>query len=212
MYPQNDTLRLLIGYFYLVYFLYFSFSSTGLSVQRSMESFHTIMWCICLYKVSVIHFGDASILAANNWTVSFSAPVHGLINAAVQVRWFTIYTIDIWPWSYKLQSYYAYRIHIISGKYTISIISWTTSALAFVGTITIAVFSMVGPSAVSENVFRASTATVAVDVFNNVLNTATLCFFLNDRRSGVKRYTTYSSPEHIGTKLVGVWYIIEQII
>lgn len=141
-----------------------------------------------LYRLTVTYFGDLEEIGSRHWSVDASVLLHSIISATVQVR-----TILFRPTSHLLltsvmeQSYYAYRIYVLSGRRTISILSWSIAVLEVLGGIAITVLLRVGPVAYPPAMFKTTTAIMSLDVTINVLNTSALCYYLHKKRSGVKR-------------------------
>lgn len=85
-----------------------------------------------------------------------------------------------------MKAYYAYRVYILSGRLYISMISWSVSLLEIGGSLTVTVLlQQYGPVIYGQRFVWLSTATIACDVFIDVLNTTALCYWLHRLRSGI---------------------------
>lgn len=96
------------------------------------------------------------------------------------------------------QAYYAYRIHILSGKLFLPIVSWTGSTLHFVCALIEVVFEY-DPS-IGENASRqfrwSEYTTLAFDIVVDTINTAGLSVFLyrQKRQNELPRYISSEMP------------------
>lgn len=69
----------------------------------------------------------------------------------------------------------------------VSVLSWTGSLLEVVGSCygTYALVTATGPY--PENLYRAITATAALDVLIDIINTSSLCYCLYKRRTAARK-------------------------
>lgn len=105
-----------------------------------------------------------------------------------------------------VQGYFAYRIHILSGKWTISIISWIGSFCAIV----VATVILVLENTLETQEFAAlypqmETAAVVLLVSVDLINTVALCTYLKIGKTG------HQGTDHVLNKLF-LWTIRESIL
>lgn len=133
------------------------------------ETAHTFCFWIYLYRVTVLNYGDLSILTKRDWSLSLSVVFHGIISALVQ-------------------AYYAYRIWVLSRWHYISIISWGGSVLEILGSIGITTaLQKFGPIEFTAHWKWIAIATIGLDVFIDTVNTVALSLFLYTHRTGFKQ-------------------------
>jgi len=131
-----------------------------------LEAFHTTSMCYFLYWLTVTNYGNLEALAAGHWPLNVSATCDGLVGALVQ-------------------SFFAYRIYTLTGKWYITLISWLGSATAFAMTFAITILSFkLSVAAFSINYSWLATSGLSVLLFVDVVNTAALCTYLRIERTG----------------------------
>lgn len=100
-----------------------------------------------------------------------------------------------------VQGYFAYRIQILSGKWTVTVVSWILSFLAVVGSLTTIVLAQT--STVLDLPARyliLGTVTVVLLVLVDLINTLALCAYLKIGKTG------YKNTDHMLNKLF-LWTI-----
>lgn len=105
-----------------------------------------------------------------------------------------------------MQGYFAYRIHILSGKWIITIVSWTLSFLALVGSVT--TIALAQTSKASDPPARyliLGTVTVVLLVVVDLVNTLALCTYLKIGKTG------YKGTDHMMNKLF-LWTVRESVL
>ncbi|KAH9943618.1 hypothetical protein B0H21DRAFT_488966 [Amylocystis lapponica] len=126
-----------------------------------LESFLTILTCIYLYTITITSYGDADALDVMPWSMDLMFFVGGLVSAIIQ-------------------AFFSWRIHVISGHYPVSIISWAGSTFRVAITLTICILDFKAKT-ISDYETRwgwtiplSFSVAMAVDL----LNASALCYFL----------------------------------
>lgn len=100
-----------------------------------------------------------------------------------------------------VQAFFAHRIHILSGKWVISVISWTGSFLALVVAVLILVFEQtLDLKEFATRSVYLEIASVTLLVLVDLVNTVALCTYLKIGRTGFK------DTDHMVNKLF-LWTI-----
>ncbi|KAL0959315.1 hypothetical protein HGRIS_014577 [Hohenbuehelia grisea] len=134
-----------------------------------MEALHTIFAWVYLYRLTVTFYGQPQMLTVAHWTLNISAAFDGIIGAIVQ-------------------AYFAWRVHVLSRGWTITVVSWIGSLLQM--GLTLAVAGLASQYSVPEFHEKFAwivTAALAFNLFVDVVNTTGLCFYLKLERSGFTR-------------------------
>ncbi|KAF8519654.1 hypothetical protein JB92DRAFT_2808449 [Gautieria morchelliformis] len=163
----------LYGIFFVQIFIYIQ-GSTGdprwlkslVVLVGALETAHTFCICMLLYKISVTRYGEPSAIDEAPFVLDFSAILSAWIGAVIQ-------------------AFFAYRVKVISGRLLIPCISWFLSSLRLCFGI------MIGVTAFKSRtllLFLADWQWLITTEFTicaaiDVLNTASLCFYLLRRRS-----------------------------
>ncbi|KAF9468249.1 hypothetical protein BDZ94DRAFT_1154223 [Collybia nuda] len=138
-----------------------------------LVTFITVVTCMFLYRFSVTNFGNYNSLQELPWTLDFSFFIGGLVSATVQ-------------------SFFAYRVHVISGRWAVSVVAWGGS-LVRVG-VTLLIFILTfksGTLGLYEDKYPWSIIlSLGVAMFIDVLNTCSLCYYLHRMRTIFKGTNT----------------------
>lgn len=133
--------------------------------------------CYFLYWLTVTNYGNLEALALGHWPLNVSAFFDGLVGALVQ-------------------TFFAYRIYTLTGKWYITVVSWLGSATGFAMTFAITIIS-----------FKTQVATFSIQyswlvttglvmlLFVDIVNTVSLCTYLRIERTG------FSSTDSMLNKL-----------
>lgn len=104
-----------------------------------------------------------------------------------------------------VQAYFAYRIHILSGKWTVSIISWIGSFCAIVvATVILVLQNTLAVEEFAVLYSKLETAAVVLLVAVDLINTVALCTYLKIGKTG------HQGTDHVLNKLF-LWTIRESI-
>ncbi|KAE9392428.1 hypothetical protein BT96DRAFT_274635 [Gymnopus androsaceus JB14] len=132
------------------------------------ETAHTTCFWIYIFTITVKYYGQPEEIDRRHWSLDASLAFHGLINCCVQ-------------------SYYSWRVYVISGRMLIPILCWISLTLECFGAITDAVILYaIGPVAFTANWNLLPTLLITVDLSVGVVNTTSLCYYLYTRKTGVK--------------------------
>ncbi|KAK7443244.1 hypothetical protein VKT23_015841 [Stygiomarasmius scandens] len=133
------------------------------------ETTHTLCFWFYLFTITVKYYGVPEELEQRHWSITMSIVFHGLITGCVQ-------------------SYYSYRVYILSGgRKLIPIMCWIGCLIEGCGSVGIAVVLYhVGPVVFAANWELFPTLNIAVDLSVGVVNTTTLCYYLLQRKTGIK--------------------------
>ncbi|TDL18471.1 hypothetical protein BD410DRAFT_793171 [Rickenella mellea] len=130
------------------------------------EAVHTAFLWIYLYHLTVTFYGVPAKLAESHWTLNMSGFFDGFIGAVVQ-------------------SYFAYRVLIVSGKWPISLISWTGSLLQCTGTFAVTALGFLTTlEQFAEKYGWLVKGVLVLDVIVDIINTTALCYYLSKGRTG----------------------------
>jgi hypothetical protein len=138
-------------------------------LPRIVESVFTVITWMALYSRTVTHYGQPDTIGDVSWPVAIPVPLIGLIGSTVQ-------------------SFFAWRIRVLSGHLIIPIISWTGAIIHFGFGIALAV-AIMRCDTLSIFLFRYEwlvTTQFTLDVVLDMLNTISLCYYLTRRRSAFK--------------------------
>ncbi|EED85479.1 predicted protein [Postia placenta Mad-698-R] len=156
-----------------------------------LETFITVFTCMYLYDLTITHFGDAGAFLEEPWTIAISFALGGIASALVQ-------------------SFFAWRVYIISGRLETSVISWTGSLVRVGITMTICMLLLKTNSTVAtfERDYPWSiTFSLALAMFIDVLNTCSLCFWLWRKRDGHHRSVAIVDKILIWTIGASFWLV-----
>ncbi|THV01103.1 hypothetical protein K435DRAFT_655914 [Dendrothele bispora CBS 962.96] len=136
---------------------------------RIFETTHTLCFWFYLFTITVKYYGLPEELERRHWSITMSIVFHGLITGCVQ-------------------SYYSYRVYILSGgRKLIPIMCWIGCLIEGCGSVGIAVVLYhVGPVVFAADWELFPTLNIAVDLTVGVVNTTTLCYYLLQRKTGVR--------------------------
>ncbi|KAJ3989429.1 hypothetical protein F5890DRAFT_1253426 [Lentinula detonsa] len=132
------------------------------------ETTHTLCFWFYIFTITVKYYGVPEELERRHWSITMSIVFHGLITGCVQ-------------------SYYSYRVYILSGKRIIPVVCWIGCLIEGCGSVGIAVvLYLVGPAEFAAKWELFPTLNIAVDLSVGVVNTTTLCYYLHRMRTGSK--------------------------
>ncbi|KZP13131.1 hypothetical protein FIBSPDRAFT_936504 [Athelia psychrophila] len=132
-----------------------------------------------VYYVTVQNFGNAEAVVSTEWTLSAGSIMAGIVEALVQ-------------------SFFAYRIHVLSQRWPITILLWAGSvAIVITQTVTVTIESDALLS-LSQNHVWLVTATQAVLAFVDCTSTTALCYYLRIRKTG------FSGTDHVINRIF-IW-------
>ncbi|KAJ3752322.1 hypothetical protein EV361DRAFT_789040 [Lentinula raphanica] len=135
---------------------------------RLFETTHTLCFWFYLYTIMVKYYGIPEELDQRHWSITMSIVFHGLITGCVQ-------------------SYYSYRVYMLSGKRIIPMICWIGCLIEGCGSVGIAVvLYLVGPVEFAAKWELFPTLNIAVDLSVGVVNTTTLCYYLHQMKTGTR--------------------------
>ncbi|KAF7980263.1 hypothetical protein HWV62_39009 [Athelia sp. TMB] len=155
---------------------------------RAIETVQTMTQVSYIYSLTVTNYGDIALVSQGHWSLNISALFDGLTGALVQ-------------------AYFAHRIHVLSGGWTITVVSWFFSFVALMGTTAITVLGQVSASIVDfeRNYVWIVTTSLVLLVFVDIINTVSLCTFLRVEKTGSR------SADHLLNKLF-LWTIQTGIV
>ncbi|KAF7981495.1 hypothetical protein HWV62_33039 [Athelia sp. TMB] len=131
-----------------------------------LETLQIAFLCAYLYRVTVTYNGNVAIAEKAHWTLETTALFGGLIGGLVQ-------------------SFFAYRIFVLSKRWPIPMISWTGSFLAFTGTLAIPIVATVTDMTRYLAEFGWLVTTVSVLLLSvDIINTVALCTYLRVGKTG----------------------------
>ncbi|KAF8507923.1 hypothetical protein JB92DRAFT_2815042 [Gautieria morchelliformis] len=135
-----------------------------------LETGHTVFTWILLYSYTVTNFGDPSVVFSTPWSLGYSYVFTAALGSIVQ-------------------TFFAYRIYILTGRRIIPIISWCAAAsrLATGTALAILTTSSHGILDFTARFSWLETAHLTVDVATDALITTSLCYHL-------LRHTAVSKP------------------
>ncbi|KAJ3766616.1 hypothetical protein FB446DRAFT_757567 [Lentinula raphanica] len=135
------------------------------------ETTHTLCFWFYLYTIMVKYYGIPEELDQRHWSITMSIVFHGLITGCVQ-------------------SYYSYRVYMLTGKRIIPMICWIGCLIEGCGSVGIAVvLYLVGPVEFAAKWELFPTLNIAVDLSVGVVNTTTLCYYLHQMKTGTRSRT-----------------------
>ncbi|KAH7914161.1 hypothetical protein BJ138DRAFT_1144516 [Hygrophoropsis aurantiaca] len=133
-----------------------------------LESFHTIFLWVYLYRLTVTYYGVSAVLASTTWSLDVSALFDGVIGATVQ-------------------AYFAWRVHVVSQKYFIPVVSWCGSLLQLSAATAITILSTGTTIVYFDTHYEWLIAVnLALDLFVDLVNTSALCYHLWLGRNGMR--------------------------
>ncbi|EIM82549.1 uncharacterized protein STEHIDRAFT_64897 [Stereum hirsutum FP-91666 SS1] len=135
-----------------------------------LEIVHTAFIGVYVYTSTVTHFGDLAALTIAEWSLGFSIPVANLVMVLVQ-------------------SFFAYRVHCLSQRWPITIISWTGSFVRIVCALSISIISHIEKELpIFIDKFRWLVITLlVVGTAVDLLNMVALCYYLYRARSDIMK-------------------------
>ncbi|PCH39037.1 hypothetical protein WOLCODRAFT_85020 [Wolfiporia cocos MD-104 SS10] len=142
-----------------------------LGLSRLLETTLTVLTCTYLYTLVVTNFDKPNAYDMLPWTVAIVFFTGGLLGAVVQ-------------------SFFAWRVYVISGHLLPSIVSWS-GGLARIG-ITAAMCGFVIRTG-SRELYEARYGwtidlVLGIALFVDVFNTGCLCYYLSRRQSKERKY------------------------
>ncbi|KAJ7578232.1 hypothetical protein C8J56DRAFT_969458 [Mycena floridula] len=134
-----------------------------------LETLLTILGCSYLYYLTITHFGQYSRLDDVSWSLSGFVVVHCTMVLIVQ-------------------SFYAWRVRVISGRWLVSVIAWIGSFCRTVLSLTIAVL-MHKEGIITQ--FKAKYPycipfSFSLSLTIDMLNTCSICYYLHRSRTEFK--------------------------
>ncbi|KAF8578952.1 hypothetical protein K439DRAFT_1360758 [Ramaria rubella] len=158
------------------------------SLQMILETAHTIMLWVLIYTLTVSQYGRLDAIAKDKLLVSIAFPLAGLIGSIVQ-------------------SFFAYRIRVLSSRNVIPVIAWC-GALARTGFGLALCIMPLGSATIQAFLNRflwVALTPMILNVAVDVLNTVSLCYYLLRGRSKfrtskrmIDKLVVYTVGEHIG--------------
>ncbi|KAJ7591792.1 hypothetical protein C8J56DRAFT_781279 [Mycena floridula] len=138
-------------------------------IYRFLETLHTIFGCSYLYYLTITHFGQYSRLGDVPWSASSFVLIGAMVALIVQ-------------------SFYAWRVRVISGRWLVSVISWIgISAKAILTLIIVILLHKEGPfSPVKAKYPYFIPLLFSLSMAIDILNTCSICFYLHRSRTGFK--------------------------
>ncbi|KZT00381.1 uncharacterized protein LAESUDRAFT_666231 [Laetiporus sulphureus 93-53] len=155
-----------------------------LKIYRLLETLLTVLTCIYLYSLTITNFGKLATLQDLPWSMDVSFAIGGLLSAIVQ-------------------SFFAWRVYIISGRLLTSLVSWSASFCRVVITVTICVLDVKSKTVGRYESLYPWTITfsLALAMFIDVLNTCALCFWLWKKQD--HRHSSSAMIDKIMTWTIG---------
>ncbi|KZP30961.1 hypothetical protein FIBSPDRAFT_945468 [Athelia psychrophila] len=141
-----------------------------------LDTLDTVFAWHRLYKVTVAQFGSPGTEEAPDWSLNASGILASLVAASVQ-------------------SFFAWRIHILSRKWPITIALWVGSVLIVAAATATVICQSGNIIDVAENYVRLITVTQALVALVDVINTVTLCRYLRISKTGFS--STNDAINHI---------------
>ncbi|KAJ7191881.1 hypothetical protein GGX14DRAFT_380653 [Mycena pura] len=133
----------------------------------SVPTLITVFTCMYLFSLTVINYGEVSKLSILTWPVSVSFFLGGIASAIVQ-------------------SFFAWRVHVLSGRWFVSVVSWTGSVARIGITLAICIITIQQPDLkifeiqFPYMIILSLTVSMSIDI----LNTVSLCYCLHHLRTG----------------------------
>ncbi|TFY51183.1 hypothetical protein EVJ58_g10699 [Rhodofomes roseus] len=136
-----------------------------------LETLLTVLTCMYLYSLTITNFGNLDTLQNLPWPMDVSFAVGGLISALVQ-------------------SFFAWRVHVISRRLETSIVSWIACLCRVAITLTICILDIKSKTVgyYESQYGWTITFSLSLAVFIDVLNTCSLCFWLWRQRNNEPAY------------------------
>ncbi|KAI0316045.1 hypothetical protein OF83DRAFT_1060962 [Amylostereum chailletii] len=131
------------------------------SFSSVLECVHTALIGAYIYISTITNFGDHAKLRIAHWTLGFSIPVASLVMVLVQ-------------------GFFAYRIYVLSRKWTITVLSWFGQSIRVASALGIAIVSHIVQSLplFIERYRWLVILSFATGALIDILNTAALGYFL----------------------------------
>ncbi|KAJ7626271.1 hypothetical protein DFH06DRAFT_1228419 [Mycena polygramma] len=147
-----------------------------------LETLHTVFAWAYIYRLTVTFYGIPAALGESYWALDISSLFDGIIGAMVQM-------------------FFAFRIHMFSHMWHITLVSWLGSLLQLACTIGVTVLS--GRVSVAQFGVQYGWLVESILIINlivDIVNTSALTYYLNRGRTGFK------GTDRVLEKLV-VWTI-----
>lgn len=159
------------------------------SVIKVTQNCMSLTCQLSLYKITIPGFGNYAAEARADWTVNAAGILTGFIAAAVQVRFMD----TLLPFNRFLnvndhdQSFFAWRIHVLSQKWPIPIALWVGCFFVVAGE-TAAMTHQPGTVMYLATLhIWIITVTQALLVLVDIINTVILCTYLRISKTGFSR-------------------------
>jgi len=174
---------------------------TLVAIVWLLETINTVLICAYLYTITVTKFGNFEALQDMPWTLDVSFFIGGLVSAFVQ-------------------SFFAYRVHVISGRWAVSILAWVLSITRAAVTLLICVLTIEEGHITNYEARYPWTITLSLVVAMSidVLNTCALCYYLRQLRTQFKgtnslidKIMTYSIETGLITSVCAVAMLILEL-
>ncbi|KAH9918664.1 uncharacterized protein B0H18DRAFT_882644 [Fomitopsis serialis] len=149
-----------------------------------LETLLTVLTCMYLYSLTITHFGDIDTLQNLPWPMDVTFAIGGIVSGLVQ-------------------SFFAWRVYVISRRLETSIVSWVGCVCRVAITLTICILDIK-----SKTVGRYEsrygwtiTFSLSLAMFIDVLNTCSLCFWLWRKKD--KEHSTSALIDKVMTWTIG---------
>ncbi|KAF8516665.1 hypothetical protein JB92DRAFT_2909896 [Gautieria morchelliformis] len=145
----------------------------------TLETVHSVLTIHLLYSLTVTNYGNPASLLQASWSIDLQPTFTSFVTASVQ-------------------SFFGYRVWVLSGRLIIPVICWIGVFLRCLGGVAVGVTSMQSktlPHFVAQFQWLV-TSTIVVAASTDVLTTASLCYYLLHRRSG------FEATDRLITKIV----------
>ncbi|KAJ7579516.1 hypothetical protein C8J56DRAFT_867918 [Mycena floridula] len=134
-----------------------------------LETLLTIFGCSYLYFLTITRFGQYARLGDLPWSVSGFVVIGGMV-------------------TFIFESFYAWRVHVISGRWLVSVIAWISSFVKIVLNLTIGILTHKEGTLAQ---FKAKYPYLIPFLFSlsmaiGILNTCSICYYLHRCRTGIK--------------------------
>lgn len=149
-----------------------------------------MLLCILIYHETVTSYGNPISIDEIHWSMVGILLFSGLTSSLFQVRGFYSVIISKMSIFLYMQSFFAYKIRVMSGRLLVGSVPLVLCAVRLCLIITIAAYMMNSESITEYSRKHAWTIYTALSLvaFGDLLNTSAFCFFLWTRRSGINRY------------------------
>ncbi|KAF8529983.1 hypothetical protein JB92DRAFT_2695157 [Gautieria morchelliformis] len=136
-----------------------------------LETAHTVVIWSFVYSLTVINYGKPETINDTTWSLSTALLLMTLLGATVQGI---------------VQSFFGYRVWVLSGRLTIPAITWLGSIirLGFGGAATAGLFDAKTTTSFLARDQWMVTGAIVISTLIDIINTSALCICLQRRRSG----------------------------